>query len=54
MRPSSNQQKRTGKLHKDWVPEADPVLKEMLDHIAQELASEYLQLMKMVQQTPDE
>ncbi len=30
-----------------WSPEANPAVVELLDHLAQELAQEYLRLMEM-------
>ena len=37
-----------------WTPESNPALKELLDHLAQELAAEYVRLMKPTQQTKED
>ena len=37
-----------------WTPEANPALKELLDHLAQELAEEYVLLMRPTKHTKEE
>ena len=41
-------------VDQDWTPEANPALKEMLDHLAQELAEEYVRLMRPTKHTKEE
>ncbi len=36
------------------TPEANPALKELLDHLAQELAVEYVRLMRSTKHTKEE
>jgi len=36
------------------TPESNPALKEMLDHLAQELAVEYVRLMRSTKHTKEE
>jgi hypothetical protein len=34
--------------HVAWSPQANPAVRELLDHIARQLAEEYVRLMKQV------
>lgn len=37
----------------DWSPVDNPAVRELLDHLADELAREYIRLMKQAAATPD-
>ncbi len=54
MRKSEKKYNPKRDVDQGWTPEANPALREMLDHLAKELAEEYVRLMKLTQQTKED
>ena len=49
----NGERKTQDQLDHGWNPQTNPELKELLDHVAEELAHEYVRLMKQAEADSD-
>ena len=44
---------QSSQMHPEWTVTENPAVRELLDHLAQELANEYLRLVSEKTESPD-